>query len=55
METKFLRKKNATFPEKKTLRPILSPFTEYEKPQVTNYESPKGIVTVNEQVIRSFL
>ena len=39
----------------KTLQPIFSPFIEYEKPQVTIYEGPEGFVTVNEQVIRSFL
>ena len=54
METIFFEKKNANFPAKKTLRPIFSPFIEYEKPPVTNYEGPKGNVTVVVQVIRSF-
>ena len=50
----FLRKKNATFPEKKIFQPFFSPFMEYKKPQVLNYEGPKGIVRVIVHVIRSF-
>ena len=55
METIFFEKEKRYFPAKKTLQPSFSPFIEYEKPQVTNYECSKGIVRVIVQVIRSFL
>ena len=50
-----MRKKNATFQRKKIPSANFSRFIEFGKTQVTIYESPKGFVTVIEQVIRSFL
>ena len=53
METIFFEKKERYFPAKKNLQPIFSPFIEDKKPQVTNYEGPKGIVRVIVPVIWS--
>ena len=55
METIFFEKKERYFPAKKKLQPIFSPFIEDKKPQVRNYEGPKGIVTVIVHVIWSLL
>ena len=54
METLLFEKKERYFPAKKTLQPIFCHFIEYKKPQVTNYEGPKGIVRVIVHVIRPF-
>ena len=54
MEKNFSEKKERYFPAKKTLQPFFPPLMEYKKPQVLNYEGPKGIVRVIVHVIRSF-
>ena len=50
-----LLKKKATFPVKKSFSPISSQIIEHDKRLKTTYKGPKGNLTINVEVKRSFL